>query len=134
MGENYTIVGILSKDCEVKQFESGAVKITFSVPVDKSYKDKKGEYVNITKWINCVWWNNNENAPKKLLKDTFVEIVGEPITTAYIKDSQPVAKLECKIISLRTYGLRTHKENACLTNEEQSEGLSQEADADNLPF
>ena len=134
MTENYNLSGILAKDCEVRNVNGNQV-INFSIPVNKSYKDKKtDEWVNVTKWVNCIWWCNHENVAKRLVKDTFVSIVGEPIASAYLKDGQPIAKLECKVLNLQILGMKAAKENTCSTHESQSEGLSQEADADDLPF
>lgn len=134
MAENYNLSGILAKDCEVRQTTNGNQVINFSIPVNKSYKDKKtDEWVNVTKWVNCVWWCNYENAAKRLVKDAFVSIVGEPIASAYIKDGQPIAKLECKVLSIQVLGIKAAKENTCPTHEGQSEGLSPEG-VDDLPF
>ena len=49
-----TLVGRLGKDPEIKQSPNGNTYAKFSVATSESYKDKSGEWINITQWHNCM--------------------------------------------------------------------------------
>lgn len=130
--ENYTLTGILAKDCEVATTDSGKQVIKFSIPENKKWKDKNGEKHEKTKWVSCVWWNDNAIIPQYLKKGMCVSIVGEPEASAYIDNAgKAVAKLECKVLSLNLIGMIKTKE----TSDVNSNTPAVEPDnTDDLPF
>lgn len=103
--ENYTLSGVIAKDCEVRIINSGKQVISFSIAENKAWEDKSGEKHEKTKWISCTWWNNSAVIPQWLKKGMCVAIVGEPEASAYIdKEGKAVAKLECRVLSLAFLG------------------------------
>lgn len=50
------LIGNLGQDPEVKHLESGSVVAKFSVATNESYKDKSGEWQQITEWHNVIAW------------------------------------------------------------------------------
>ena len=137
--ELYTITGTLAKDCETATTTSSKQVIKFSIPIDQSWKDKDGVKHEKTKWINCVWWNDNTVISQYLKKGLCVSIVGEPVATAYNdKDGKAVAKLECRVLSLKFNGQIKTKDDSTphpaphsvQTNEE----FEQKQFTDDLPF
>lgn len=55
-----TVMGRLSRDPELRHTQSGIAVLSFSLAVDRDFKDKQtGE--RATDWINCVAWRNTAN-------------------------------------------------------------------------
>lgn len=46
--------GFIGKNPEVKTFDSGVKKASFSLATNDGYKSKTGEWINITNWHNIV--------------------------------------------------------------------------------
>ena len=80
-------IGRLGKDPEVRHLESGATVANFSIACSESYKDKSGNRVDNTEWINIVLWKGlAEIAEKYLTKGTQVYIEGKLTTRSWEKD------------------------------------------------
>ena len=127
--ELYTVTSTLAKDCEVRKTNNGKQVISFSLPIDKSYKDQNGEWVNKTKWIKCNWWIDSEKAAQMLVKGTIVSVEGEPIATAYLKDGAAMPTLEMRVTRLTRHGMRAAK-----TEQAEVEQFNNQDNADDLPF
>ena len=55
MALNYTVLmGRITNDLEIKQTQSGTACLTFTVAVDRGFKNANGEYD--TDFITCVAW------------------------------------------------------------------------------
>jgi len=67
------LVGNLGKDPEIKYFESGVAKASFSLATSESYMAKSGERVDTTEWHNIVLWRGLADIAEKYLKK------GDPI-------------------------------------------------------
>ncbi|MEB3206077.1 MAG: single-stranded DNA-binding protein [Vampirovibrionales bacterium] len=66
------IVGRLGQDPEIKYFESGAVKATISVAVDRGFKENK-----VTDWFRVeAWARLAEIVGEYMKKGTLVSITG----------------------------------------------------------
>jgi len=50
------LIGNVGKDPEVRQFDNGGKKISFSLATNESYKDKDGAWQEQTDWHNVVGW------------------------------------------------------------------------------
>lgn len=50
------LIGNVGKDPEVRQFDNGHKKISFSLATNESYKDKDGAWQEQTEWHNVVGW------------------------------------------------------------------------------
>ena len=67
------LVGHLGKDPEIRTFENGSKKASFSLATTEYRKDKDGNRVEMTEWHNIVCWRNlAENAEKFLVKGTMI--------------------------------------------------------------
>ena len=62
------LIGHLGKDPEVKTFESGQKKASFSIATTDSYKNQKGEKVQDTQWHNVVIWGKLADVAGQYLK------------------------------------------------------------------
>ncbi len=81
------LVGNLGKDPEVRHLENGTAVAKFSVATNESYKDKSGEWQNMTEWHNVVVWRYlAEKAERTLKKGGLVYIEGK-LTTRKWQDA-----------------------------------------------
>jgi len=72
-----TITGNLTADPEVRFFDSGAQKLSFSVAVNNFWTDAKGEKQEKTSFFNVVAWRNlADDAVKTLEKGLRVVVTG----------------------------------------------------------
>lgn len=73
-----TLIGNLGGDPEVRHLESGAMVARFSLATNESYKDKEGNWQNLTEWHNVVVWRElAERAEKQLKKGMQVYVEGK---------------------------------------------------------
>lgn len=80
------IVGRLGQDAELKFFESGACKASFSLAVSRWDSQKKEEQ---TDWFNVECWNKlAEFAGEHLKKGNLVVVLGEFKKEKYEKDGE----------------------------------------------
>ncbi len=79
------LIGRLGKDPVVKHFDNGGAIAEFSLATNESYKDKEGNWKDITDWHN-IKMNNKfmaERAEKNLKKGMQVWIEGKIRTREY---------------------------------------------------
>jgi single-strand DNA-binding protein len=78
------LIGHLGKDPEVKTFESGKKKATFTMATTDSYRNQKGENVQETQWHNVVMWGKlADEAGQSLKKGSEVTIEGKLMHRVY---------------------------------------------------
>lgn len=78
------LIGVLGKDPETTQFESGKKRTTFSIATHEYYKNDSGDKVDITDWHNIVVWGKlAEFAQEYLSKGKKVAIEGKISTRSY---------------------------------------------------
>ena len=81
------LIGRLGKDPEVKTFENGRMKTSFSLATNDSYENQKGEKVQDTQWHNLVLWGSlAEVAGQHLKKGSEVVIEGKLVHRVYQTD------------------------------------------------
>ena len=72
------LIGNIGKDPEVRQFDNGGKKISFSLATNESYKDKDGNWQTQTEWHNIVVWRDlAERAENNLKKGATVYVEGK---------------------------------------------------------
>ena len=71
---NVQLIGHLGTDPEVKNFENGKMKASFSLATNDVYK-KEGAYETDTQWHNVVAWNNTAKIAEKILKKPVVVMI-----------------------------------------------------------
>jgi single-strand DNA-binding protein len=78
------LIGRLGKDPEVKSFDSGKTKASFSIATSETYKNQKGEKVQDTQWHNLVIWGKLADvAGKYLKKGAEIAVEGKLVHRAY---------------------------------------------------
>ncbi len=69
------ITGRLVADAEVRKVKNNREVVSFTIAVDDGYKTKKGEWVEVTEFINCSYWVSTKVADV-LLKGAIVTVSG----------------------------------------------------------
>ncbi len=68
------IIGRLTRDAEVRTVNSSKV-VNFSIAMNKSYRNKQGERVQITDYVDCAYWRT-EKVAQYLTKGALVQLTG----------------------------------------------------------
>jgi len=84
--KDMNIIGRLTKDATVNTLSDKRQVVNFSVATDESYRDKKGERVQMTTYFDCSYWIGPAVA-KYLTKGTLVELDGRVNARAWINQS-----------------------------------------------
>jgi len=78
------LIGNVGQTPELKTFESGTKKVSFSLATNESYKNKKGEKVEETQWHNIVSWGKQAETISKLFnKGTRIALEGKLTSRSY---------------------------------------------------
>jgi len=91
------ITGRLTRDAEIRTIDENNRVVSFSIAINDGYKNKQGERVQLTEFVDCSYWRTMAVA-EFLTKGTLVELSGWMRSRAWI-DAQGQAK---SVLSLRT--------------------------------
>lgn len=86
-----TISGHLTRDPEVRTFDSGSTKASFCVAVSSEYKAKDGTQKKITTYVDCACWGRLAAYVGELRKGQTVTVNGELKTESW-QDKQTQAR------------------------------------------
>lgn len=133
------ITGRLGADAEVKTFDSGARVINFNVATNKRYKNKEGEWVEITNWVSCSRFVGDSGSVKVaeyLKKGTEVAASGESGARAFIDNATNEARavVTLRVTSLELLGSRAANENQPATRPAEPVPINNQDTEDDLPF
>lgn len=62
------LVGRLGKDPDIRTFETGAKRASFTMATSEIRKDKDGNRIELTEWHNIVCWRNLAEVAEKYLQ------------------------------------------------------------------
>ncbi|HKK87717.1 MAG TPA: single-stranded DNA-binding protein [Saprospiraceae bacterium] len=92
------LLGNLGRDPEIRTLESGAKIATFSIATNENYKDKNGEWQQVTEWHNVKAWNKlAERAEQSLKKGTLIYLEGK-LTHRKYTDNNNVEKYITEVV------------------------------------
>ncbi len=78
------LVGHLGKDPEVRTFETGIKKASFTMATSEFRKDKDGNRIELTEWHNIFCWRNlAETAENYLRKGKLIYLEGKLRTRSW---------------------------------------------------
>jgi len=78
------LIGRLGKDPELRTFENGVKKASFSIATSENYKDKDGNKIEQTEWHNIACWRNLADvAEKYLVKGKLIYLEGKLRTRSW---------------------------------------------------
>ncbi|MDX2001816.1 MAG: single-stranded DNA-binding protein [Chitinophagales bacterium] len=98
------IIGRLTRDAQISTLPSEKQVVNFSVAVNESYRNKQGEKVEHTEYVNCAYWLST-NVAKVLTKGTLVELTGRISIRAWIGgDGEAHAALNFHTSNIKLYG------------------------------
>ena len=138
------LIGNLGKDPEVRTLENGAMYAKFSLATNESYKDKNGDWQNITEWHNIIMWRAlAESAEKKLKKGSQIYLEGKLTSRSYQdQDGNTKYITEVRANTYRSLDKRESSDqnntyaasNTNTTVTKKPEPIADDAAADDLPF
>ena len=137
------LIGRLGKDPVVRHFENGNAVAEFSLATNESYKDKEGNWKDITDWHNIKLPNKfmAERAEKYLKKGSQIFVEGKIRTREY--DDKEGNKRRITEIIVETFRMLEKREGTtgdAATASSSSSTVSEETPAttsapdDDLPF
>lgn len=77
------LIGNLGADAEIREFDGGSRKASFSLATSDSYKDKLGNWVDQTDWHNIEVWNPSDHLVANLFKGTKLFVEGKLKCNSY---------------------------------------------------
>jgi single-strand DNA-binding protein len=78
------LIGNIGKEPEVKTFDSGKTKASFSLATSESYTDVDGKKVTDTQWHQIVAWGNTANYIESYLeKGNRIAVDGKLVHRSY---------------------------------------------------
>lgn len=90
-----TIIGNIVRDIELRTTPSGQNVASFSLALNRNFKDKSGEWQEATDWVNCVAWGPlAERMNQYLGKGSKVCVQGRLQSSQWEQDGKKRSKLE----------------------------------------
>lgn len=116
------LIGRMTKEAQVKEFESGTKNATFTLAVNRLSKDKEQ-----ADYINCVVWGNIANVVEKYTrKGSLVALKGSIQTRSYENEGRTIYVTE--VVGQQLSLLDSKKKD------EPSADVGLEISSDDLPF
>lgn len=126
-----TIFGRLTKDAEVRTTATDKQVVSFAVAINDGYKNKQGERVEKTTFVDCAYWLNTKVA-EFLTKGTLVELTGSVAARAWIgQDGEAHAGLNFTTSQIKLHGSGKKTENSTV---QASTPINISEQDDDLPF
>src|SRR5688572_18901821 len=98
------ITGRVTKDAKVSTLSDSRQVVNFSVAINESYKNKKGDKVEHTTFFDCAYWISPRVA-EWLTKGTVVELTGMVSARAWTgNDGEPKAGLNFNTSNIKLHG------------------------------
>ena len=98
------ITGRVTKDAKVSTLSDSRQVVNFSVAINESYKNRKGDKVEQTTFFDCAYWISPRVA-EWLTKGTVVELTGMVSARAWTgNDGEPRAGLNFNTSNIKLHG------------------------------
>jgi len=134
------ITGRLTKDAKVSTLSDSRQVVNFSVAINESYKNKKGDRVEQTTFFDCAYWISPRVA-EWLTKGTVVELTGMVSARAWKgNDGEPRAGLNFNTSNIKLHGggKKSEGAQAMKTGQTAEQGENKKAilkePEDDMPF
>ena len=139
------LIGRVGKDPEIKQFDAGTSKASFSIATtERGYTKKTGEKVeDRTEWHNIVCWRGLATiAERYIKKGSLIYVEGKITTRSWDKDGSKHYMTEIVAENIELLGKSERSEKDPFEEPPMGEPVYKEnkfdnginADADGLPF
>jgi single-strand DNA-binding protein len=134
------ITARVTKDAQVRTLSDSRQVVNFSVAINESYKNKKGDRVEQTTFFECAYWISPRVA-EWLTKGTVVELTGRVSARAWTgNDGEPRAGLNFNTSNIKLHGggQKSEGTSAVQTGETAVEGKNKKVTVkepeDDVPF
>ena len=121
------ITGRVTRDAQVRTLSDSRQVVNFSVAINESYKNKKGDRVEQTTFFECAYWISPRVA-EWLTKGTVVELTGMVSARAWTgNDGEPRAGLNFNTSNIKLHGGGKKSEGAQTAENTQAVQTGQNA-------
>lgn len=121
MYNKVTLIGNVGKDPDCRNINEQPC-CTFSLATSESYKDKNGEWQNLTEWHNIVTWRKTAEYCEKYLKKGMQILVEGKIKSRSWQDKDSGKTMYATDIVVETVKILDKKDKSADTSvEEQSD-------------
>lgn len=133
------IIGRLTKNAEVSKTPNGKEVVNFSIAVNDSYKNKAGQRIEQTEFVDCSYWLTPK-AVTFLVKGLLVELSGRISARAWLSsDGTAKAGLNFHTSAIKPLGKPAKQENGQSTEtstekQNANNAIQAGSDDDDLPF
>ncbi len=93
-----TLIGHLGRDPEVRNFESGKSKASFSLATNETYRTANGDAVTTTQWHNCIAWGKLAERMQENLKKGKEVLVKGKLTYNNYEDKNGVKRINPEVV------------------------------------
>ncbi len=93
------LIGNLGNDPEIKTLENGKKWAKFSIAVNESYLNSKGEKVTETQWVNITAWAGQAKMVEKFLHKGMEVIIEGKLVCRNYTDKEGVKKYVTEILA-----------------------------------
>lgn len=125
------LTGRMTKDPDLKYTQSGKAVATFSLAVDRNFKDNNGN--KITDFPRCVIWGKNaENLANYTHKGSLIGVTGM-IATRTFEDKNGQKRFACEII-VEHFTLLEKKQQGQVQHNNQNNGYQNRQNMNNNQF
>ncbi|KKO89195.1 single-stranded DNA-binding protein [Sphingobacterium sp. Ag1] len=129
------ISGRLTSQATVSKTTSGKEVVNFTVAVSDGYKNKQGQWIDNTEFVDCAYWKNTVVA-SWLKQGLFVELSGQISARAWTgKDGLIKAGLNFNTSSIKpVWGTASPTESVQDSKQQETTNTAKEEEKDDLPF
>jgi single-strand DNA-binding protein len=128
------IIGRVTRDAEVHTTPQDKKVVNFSVAINDSYRNKKGERIEQTSYFDCSYWIS-PNVAKILIKGALVELTGRVSTRAWTANNGELrSSLNFHISTIKLHGSNKKIEHAQVIVKQENTKIIMEEPVDDLPF
>ncbi len=134
MSYNFAIIiGRMTKSVELKTTQNGTSTCSFTVAVDRAFKNANGE--KVTDFINCVAWRGQaEFISKYFTKGSVIGVQGNIQTRSYT-DKEGNKRTVTEILVDRAFFVGSKERNtSSVENASESEYDATDGESEDLPF
>ena len=127
------IIGRMTKSVELKTTQNGTSTCSFTVAVDRAFKNANGE--KVTDFINCVAWRGQaEFISKYFTKGSVIGVQGNIQTRSYT-DKEGNKRTVTEILVDRAFFVGGKEKNtSSIENASESEYDATDGESEDLPF
>ena len=122
------LIGRITKDTEIKYTTSGVGVVTFTLAVDRDFKDESGN--RQTDFINCVAWRQQADFLAKYIKKGYLLAVQGSIQTRNYDNGQGQKVYVTEIVCNNVQNLQPKEQEQSASNQQPSATI----DDNSLPF